>query len=61
MGCSGTPRTISTTVTGPIFSDGGFIRVTSTGKINGNLTGVAALSCPITTLSNSGAIDGASH
>ena len=52
---------ISTTVPGPIFSNGGAITVTSSGKINGQTNGgdgVEAVSASITTLSNSGAIDG---
>ena len=52
-------QTISTTVAGPIFSNGGAITVTNSGKINGGPTGVDAKSFSITTLSNSGAIDGA--
>ena len=51
-------QTISTTVSGPIFSTGGFISVTSSGTIDGGPTGVAALSFSITTLSNSGSIFG---
>ena len=53
-----TNQTISTTVSGPIHSNGAAIAVTSTGTINGGLTGVAALSFSITTLSNSGSILG---
>src|SRR5665213_4625918 len=53
-------QTISTTVSGPIFSTGGFISVTSSGTIDGGPTGVAALSFSITTLSNSGSILGGS-
>jgi hypothetical protein len=52
-------QTISTTVAGPIFSNGGAITVTNTGKINGGPTGVDAKSFSITTLSNSGSIGGA--
>ncbi len=54
-------QTISTTVSGPIVSNGGAITVTSSGKILGKTNGrdgVVAVSASITTLSNSGAIDG---
>ncbi len=54
-------QTISTTVSGPIFSNGGAITVTNSGKIIGKTNGgdaVEAVSASITTLSNSGAIDG---
>ena len=56
----GSNQTISTTVTGPIFGNGGAIAVTNTGKIFGKdfTSGVEALSASITTLSNSGAING---
>ena len=50
---------ISTAVTGPIRSDGGAITVTSTGSIAGGPDGVDALTYSITTLTNSGAINGA--
>src|ERR1700722_1448321 len=52
-------QTISTTVAGPIHSNGGAITVTNSGKINGGPTGVDAKSFSITTLSNSGSIGGA--
>ena len=51
-------QTISTTVAGPIFSNGGAITVTGSGKINGKPTGVEARFFSITTLSNSGSIGG---
>ena len=51
-------QTITMTVAGPIFSNGGAITLTNTGKINGGPTGVDAKSFSITTLSNSGAIGG---
>src|SRR5579862_9700983 len=51
-------QTISTTVPGPIFSNGAAITVTSTGAIDGGPTGVAAVSFSITKLSNSGSILG---
>src|SRR5262245_20006992 len=54
----GVNQTISTSVSGPIFSTGGAITVTSSGTINGGPTGVNALSFSITTLSNSGSILG---
>jgi hypothetical protein len=55
----GKKQVISSPVTGPIFSNGGAITVTSTGSIAGNPTGVEALDFSITTLTNSGAINGA--
>src|SRR5580658_7489352 len=58
LACTGADQTISTVVSGPIFSTGGTITVLGSGTIDGAPTGVAALSCAITTLTNSGAIDG---
>jgi hypothetical protein len=56
--CMPALQTISKPVTGPILSNGGAITVTSTGSIAGKPDGVDAVSCPITTLTDSGAIKG---
>jgi hypothetical protein len=57
--CVPSLQTISGSVTGPIVSNGGAITVTSKGSIAGNPDGVDAVSCSITTLTDSGAINGA--
>ena len=56
----GTPQIISTTVNGPIFSNGAEIVVTSTGAVDGEPTGIAATTYNINVLSNSGTITGGS-
>src|SRR5271165_3414728 len=56
--CNGTNTTISTTVSGPISSTGGSIKVLKSGTINGGPTGVSASSCSISTLTNNGSILG---
>ena len=61
--CSGPDQTFSTATTGPVFSDGGAIAVTTRGRITGangvtGLDGVEAAKCRVTTLSNSGKIAG---
>ena len=54
----GMNQTITTTVAGPVFSNGAAISVTATGVIDGGPTGVEADAASITTLSNSGSILG---
>ncbi len=49
---------ISTVVDGPILSNGDAIKVTASGGINGDPSGVSAVNFSITTLSNYGFIDG---
>jgi hypothetical protein len=56
--CIGVSQTISTPTPATVLSNGGDITVTGGGIINGQLTGVAAPSCPINTLSNNGKILG---
>ena len=61
--CSGPDQTFSTATTGPVFSDGGAIAVTTRGRITGasgvtGLDGVEAAKCRVTTLGNSGKIAG---
>jgi hypothetical protein len=56
--CVPSLQTISKAVSGPIVSNGGAITVTTTGSIAGNPDGVDAVSCPISTLTDSGAING---
>jgi len=61
--CSGRPQTYSTPTTGPVYSDGGAITVTTSGTVTGpggviGLPGVLVTACPATALTNSGAING---
>jgi hypothetical protein len=57
--CVPSTQTISTQgVSGPILGNGGAITVTSAGSIAGNPDGVDSASCSITTLTDSGAING---
>src|ERR1700722_6134242 len=56
--CTGANQTISTIVAGPILSTGGSITVLTTGRINGDPTGVQASSCSVSTLSNGGMVSG---
>ena len=53
------PQIIATPTSGPVFSNGGAIKVTGSGKISGGAEGVFAANCPITTLSNKGSIGAA--
>jgi hypothetical protein len=56
---SGSTQTISTAVTGPVFSNGGAIAITNTGSISKGREGVFAKNFSITTLSNMGSIGAA--
>ena len=56
--CVPSTQTISTPVSGPVLSNGGAITVTSTGSIAGKPDGVDAVTCPISTLTDGGAISG---
>ena len=51
-GCVLSLQTIATPISGPIFSNGGAIRITGSGSISGGPDGVDAFKCPITTLTN---------
>jgi hypothetical protein len=56
--CSGANQTISTSTTGPIDSTGGSIAVLSGVTISGAPDAVDAISCTISTLTNSGVANG---
>ena len=58
---SGSTQTISTAVTGPVFSNGGAIAITSSGSISKGREGVFAKNFSITTLSNKGSIGAATR
>src|SRR5271157_3565075 len=62
--CSGLDRIISTSRTGPVFSDGGSITINGSGSILGGPggDGIDAVTCAITTLTNQsgGTISGGS-
>ena len=51
-------QTISTSVTGPVYANGGAITVDSSGTISGGSTGISGYKTEITTLTNSGTIRG---
>ncbi len=57
-GCTGLNQVFSGPASGPILSTGGAITVSSGGSIAGNPTGVDASVCSVTTLTNSGSING---
>lgn len=56
--CSGIDQTISAPTLGPVLSTGGKITVTSSGSIAGGPDGVDSVTCSISKLTNSGAING---
>jgi hypothetical protein len=58
LACSDLDQTISTIVSGPILSTGGSITVNGAGAINGGPDGIDAVTCSISTLSNSGTVGG---
>jgi hypothetical protein len=56
--CTGTNQNFSGPTLGPVFSNGGAINVLGGGRISGVPTGVNALSCSISALTNTGSIGG---
>src|SRR5271170_1424387 len=56
--CTGKDQVFSGPAVGPVLSTGGAISVLGSGSIQGAPTGVSAVTCSITTLTNSGAVNG---
>ena len=56
--CTGKNQVFSGPAVGPVLSTGGAISVLGSGSIQGAPTGVSAVTCSITTLTNSGAVNG---